>query len=633
MTDQALMNLSQLSTEARELLLQRLRERQGQGAGEQADFDAVILGGGVAGLALALQLTALSPAPRVAVVERSTFPVEETTHKVGESTVEIAAHYLRDILGMEEHLVDRQLKKFGLRMFFSAGDNADIGARVEVGSSVFPPLATYQIDRGRLENELARRCRDAGVVLVDGQSVVDVSDAQDGPYRVAVAGSPRSVMTARWVVDATGRARYLRRRAGSADLPTRHEANAAWLRVADWIDVNEWSRAPGWADRTPDGDRSLSTNHLMGRGYWVWLIRLASGGTSVGIVADPAQHPFSTFNTLPRAVSWLEENEPQLAGAVSARLDKVLDFKVMGKYSYGCEKVYDGTRRWALTGESGLFLDPLYSPGLDLIAISNTLVTDLIHRDLRGEEVDSVAQMHDKLFREIADIWMGIYRDQYLMFGDARVMASKVIWDTGFYWAVFGSLFFGEQLPRVAMSRPLGETLRMLTQLSNRMQQFFREWHGLPAAPLQPGFMDLYSPLDFMVDFHRGMAQAPKNDAFDTGFAASAKRLRHLAGELMSTVIDHHSNTFDDDAVIATVQAWRRDPLVAELVREFRQASASGRPDRRWVHMGATIESGAPPGQHPEATPTQAAMQPQAVAGARAGQNEQENSDELVATA
>ena len=37
--------------------------------------------------------------------------------------------------------------------------------------------------------------------------------------------------------------------------------------------------------------------HFCGRGYWFWVISLASGSTSFGLVADPAWHPLETFNT------------------------------------------------------------------------------------------------------------------------------------------------------------------------------------------------------------------------------------------------------------------------------------------------------------------------------------------------
>jgi hypothetical protein len=60
-------------------------------------------------------------------------------------------------------------------------------------------------------------------------------------------------------------------------------------------------------------NRFFSTNHLIGDHYWVWLIPLWSGYTSVGIVADEDYHPFDTFNTFARAEQWLEKHEPVLA--------------------------------------------------------------------------------------------------------------------------------------------------------------------------------------------------------------------------------------------------------------------------------------------------------------------------------
>ena len=81
--------------------------------------DVLILGGGLAGLTLALQLRQRFPDISVLVLERRAHPVPEACHKVGESSVEIGAHYFENVLGLKQHLRDKQLKKFGFRFFFS----------------------------------------------------------------------------------------------------------------------------------------------------------------------------------------------------------------------------------------------------------------------------------------------------------------------------------------------------------------------------------------------------------------------------------------------------------------------------------------------------------------------------------
>ena len=118
--------IAALPAEKRALLLRQLQERETPVDASSDQYDVAILGGGMAGLTLALQLKKVRPSIRFLVIEKQKHPVPEAAHKVGESTVEIAAHYLRDILGLEEHLHTQHVRKFGLRMFFSFDGNQDI---------------------------------------------------------------------------------------------------------------------------------------------------------------------------------------------------------------------------------------------------------------------------------------------------------------------------------------------------------------------------------------------------------------------------------------------------------------------------------------------------------------------------
>src|ERR1700730_2424931 len=115
-------------------------------------YDVAILGGGLAGLTLAIQLKQTRPETSVLVLEKREGPAPLAAFKVGESTVPAGAHYFSEVVGMKEHLEKEQLIKCGLRYFLPAAGNTDITKRVEVGPRDFPEHDNYQVDRGLFEN-------------------------------------------------------------------------------------------------------------------------------------------------------------------------------------------------------------------------------------------------------------------------------------------------------------------------------------------------------------------------------------------------------------------------------------------------------------------------------------------------
>ena len=162
-------------------------------------YDVVILGGGLAGLSLARQLHLEAPSVRVLVAEKRQHPVREAAFKVGESTVEIGAHYFRTVLDLESHLRSAQLEKLGLRYFFPQGDNRDLGRRVELGPSEYSNVPSFQLDRGRFENALLQLVRASGTEVLDNCTVRAVELANTNHnVTLSVGGSPR-IVAARWI--------------------------------------------------------------------------------------------------------------------------------------------------------------------------------------------------------------------------------------------------------------------------------------------------------------------------------------------------------------------------------------------------------------------------------------------------
>lgn len=430
----------------------------------------VVIGGGLAGLTLALEVRRALPSLDVAVLERTRYPVPEIIHKIGESTVELGSWYLANTLGLRGHLDKRHLRKFGLRFFFGA-DGRDIEWADELGASEALATPTWQVDRGRLENELADRVRAMGVSLIDGARATRLE--LDGCKRVhfeSVDGA--GTLDARWVVDAAGRSSLVKR---TFDLARRndHDVNASWFRVQGEVRIDHWSKDRDWQSRTGGRPRWLSTNQLMGTGYWVWIIPLASDATSIGIVADPRYHALDEIKTLRASKAWLRRHEPRLAAALEGQGHPVLDFGFLRHFSHDCERVFSADR-WALTGEAGVFLDPLYSPGTDFIAIGNGFVTDLVARDLDGENIHGRSRALETVYRSFYENSLSLYLGLYGGFGSSRFMVLKTTWDYCYYWSLLALLYTNGGVGRLVDDVVLRDRLLAGAALNRRLQRSFR---------------------------------------------------------------------------------------------------------------------------------------------------------------
>lgn len=497
-----------------------------------ARYDVAILGGGLAGLTLALQLRQQDPDLAIRVLERRSHPVPEGAFKVGESTVEIGAHYFASVLGLRKHLDDEQIQKFGFRFFFSEGCS-DIDRCVELGVSTLLPFPTWQIDRGRFENFLGERARDAGIDFVDGATVRRITLADDAGVggRHHIDYEDRDGMhavDARWLVDASGRAGLLKRKLGLAR-DNGHDANAAWFRVEGRLDPQSWSDDPDWRQRCDPPERWRSTNHFCGPGYWVWLIPLASGAHSVGIVCEAATHPLATINSYDKALAWLRTHQPRVAQALDGAV--VQDFAFLRDFSYDCAQVFSADR-WALTGEAGLFPDPFYSPGSDFIAISNTYIAGLIAKDRAGEEFAPYAQAYQQLYFSFYESTLAMFEGQYALFANAQVMSVKVIWDYTYYWGVLGPLFCGGRIADLSVMTRLKPELARAKMLNFAMQRFLRRWHEHGGMG-EPGSLLDQSQIPWFAEMNGALAEPLETPAFLRRLRDNMLRMDALAVEII----------------------------------------------------------------------------------------------------
>jgi flavin-dependent dehydrogenase len=444
-------------------------------------YDVAILGGGLAGLTLGLQLKQERPETSIFIADKAAGPAREAAHKVGESTQEISCHYFGEVLGLRDHLENEQIHKCGLRFWFPAGDNSDLSQRIERGPHKHPPVPSYQLDRGRFENFLADKCVEAGVDHFRGRFIQDVEIGD--PHEVTSTTREGDTVTckARWVVDAAGRAFMLKKKLGLLE-DNDHACNSCWFRLAGGLDIEDW------ADPSDDeffgrmeerGLRMLSTNHICGEGYWVWLIPLATGYISIGIVADPRFHPWEQINTLEGALEWIKEHEPQLGDSLEGRLDQIEDFLKVEHFSHSSKQAFDGGQRWGLVGEAGPFLDPFYSPGSDYIAMANTFAKDLITRELNGEDVTERAKAHDDLYLNTFRVHLTFYDGQYEFWHNPLVMNVKIGGNNIYYWGVLGLLFFHQKFTDLEFMEAVRPDIERIWEITRKLETMYREWNAL----------------------------------------------------------------------------------------------------------------------------------------------------------
>jgi flavin-dependent dehydrogenase len=393
-------------------------------------YDVVVLGGAFSGASAALLLRREMPDATVLVVERA--PAFDA--KVGEATTEMSAMFLTRRLAMWEHLEREQLPKEGLRYWFTNERVRGHADASETGGFLRSAIPSFQLRRDALDEHLLATAAREGAELRRPARVQDVA-LGDFDHRVTIDG-PDGVETVscRWVLDATGRATVLGRRLGIIDKNREHPTAAVWARWKNVRHIDDVAaRGPVAFARRGLGSRRLSTNHYMGLGYWVWVIPLGNGETSIGVVYDTRLMSLSDGPERERSFREFLLGIPSLAELLEGAELRTDDLRSYAYLPY-VTRQYMGPG-WALLGDAAAFMDPYYSPGLDHAAFTAEATVEIVKADRTGQDVRARIAEHNVVFvRSYHRFFQAVYRDKYYYMGEQDLLTASFLLDTAQYY-------------------------------------------------------------------------------------------------------------------------------------------------------------------------------------------------------
>lgn len=406
-------------------------------------YDVIIMGGGIAGAFLGRHLKLVRPELSILQLEASS---KIDNYKVGESTVEVAAHYMVKRLRLGPYLYQHQLPKNGLRFFFDTPEkDLPLQRMSEIGSDHMPFHPSFQLERAALERDVLNMNAKMGVQVELGAKVVDfeIKKRGEGDHTLTYEkDGEKHEVACRWLCDAAGRRHLIHRKLGNkVTKESRLPTSAAWGRYwnvagLDAVD-DEAFRA-----RVRYTSRHLSTNHLMYDGYWIWFIPLAGDLMSVGVVYDRDRLPDG-----PRSRESMEAFLDKHRAARDLMRGAVFeDYQGYAHLPYHSD-VFFSSDRFGLTGEAGAFTDPFYSPGSDFIATANEFIVSLIQSDLDGDPaLEERVQAYNAYYRLKYEATIRLYIKQYSIFGSYSIYRLKYLLDFNNYYNLVTWPFMADRL-------------------------------------------------------------------------------------------------------------------------------------------------------------------------------------------
>lgn len=381
-------------------------------------YDALIIGAGPAGSIAGAILQ--NTGHRVLVLERELFP----RFSIGESLLPQCMEYIEEA-GMLEAVDAAGFQRKNGALFQHRGvySGFDFSEQFSTGR-----IETYQVQRAPFDKLLADEAERAGVDIRYEHEITAIDIEQELP-RVTCKLPDGSIKTfsGKFLLDASGSGRVLARLLkleSPSDFPVRA---ALFTHIEDNI-----------SDAAYDRNKILVTVHPSQSDVWYWLIPFPNGRCSIGVVAEPAF--FANYESGKTSDMRAIVSEDQALGQLLANAVWDTPSRKITGYSANVKNIC--SNKYALLGNAGEFLDPVFSSGVTIAMRSASIAARLLDRQLQGYAVDWEREYAKPLkkgvdtFRTFVTAWYdGRFQD--IIFHekqspDIRRMISSIL--AGYAW-------------------------------------------------------------------------------------------------------------------------------------------------------------------------------------------------------
>jgi len=327
--------------------------------------EVLIIGAGPAGSVAAAMLR--QQGRQVLILEREQFP----RFSIGESLLPQSMEYIQ-AAGLLKDVVEAGFQYKNGAAFVRGERQTEFDFRDK-----FSPGwgTTYQVQRANFDDVLARGAERMGAQLRFQHEVLAAEPGEQPRVTVRSPEGEEYVVEADFLLDASGFGRLLPRLLkleSPSNFPVR---GAIFTHVRDHIGH----------DAGFDRNKILITTHPEHVDVWYWTIPFSNGTCSLGVVAELDFLKRYDGSDLQRLQTLVGE-DPNLSRLLVQAEWGVMPVRQITGYSANVSSLWGPG--YALLGNAGEFLDPVFSSGVTIAFRSAELAAQCLARKYAGETVD-----------------------------------------------------------------------------------------------------------------------------------------------------------------------------------------------------------------------------------------------------